>query len=309
MAESTLAPELAADAYRAASSLPQDPSAYVEKLTFELMYHASFGEIGRSISPARELIALSSTLPRPSVQCRTIFNAAAGLLRAGALVEGCASLRTSYEVALGAGLPGPQQLSASLLANILLMTGRTDEARLWWERSLAVMDQLDAHEIALEFYSTAIQFAMAEGDYRAANMWLDRSQEQIPRGRVGSPGLHFAALRLRLKQLSESYDCTETELRELLECHLGHRTQHHHDEVMETVWHALARKDRVAEAQALVSEYFTVHRRHQLPVTRGLMRILDQGCAAARAVHDHLARSEVLAEETLVHRQSPIVGQ
>jgi tetratricopeptide (TPR) repeat protein len=274
--EVLLSPALAHEAYAIAASLPENQSAATDKVILELIYHASFGDVQYAIDPSKRLILIAEEAKTASSKCQMLVYAAGGLLRAGQLSEGCTALENAYTVALAAGLSTGQQRAANLLACVLRETDRIDEARAWYARSLFAFDRLGGRETACDFYSNCIQFAIADGDYDAATEWLRRAFEEAPRARIGGTGLVFSALQLRVKQLSESYDCPDAELDELLEAHLRHRGLHHHDEILEAIWHALARKGRVAAGTALVHEYFAKYRRHKLPVVPGLQRILNQ---------------------------------
>jgi hypothetical protein len=125
----------------------------------------------------------------------------------------------------------------------------------------------------LGFFSNCVLFAMGSADFVEARYWVDRALAEIPSASVGHAGLHFRALELRIRQLAERYDCSEPELEDLLGLHIRFRGFGHHDEVMEAVYHALARKAREREANVLLEEYLRRFRRFRWPIAPGLAEL------------------------------------
>jgi hypothetical protein len=275
VAEALLSAELGAEAYEAGSRVDVDESSLVDRLLFEMMHQASFGDVDCAVAPARRLIALAASQPKATTRCRMLTFGSAGLIRAGLLDEGCDVGRAAYDVATACRLRTWQQRAATMLATWLREADQLVEALMWHERSRAAFEHVDGRENAVDFYSNCVQFAMEAGDYAQALEWLRRARSDYPRARVGGAGLHFRALELRVRQLTDtSYDLPQSELSELLDIHLRLRGIHQHDDMLEALWHALARKGRTAEGDALVRDYFTRYRRHRLPVGARLREVL-----------------------------------
>ena len=76
-----------------------------------------------------------------------------------------------------------------------------------------------------------------------------------------------------MKQLAESYDCSDDELQELLKGHFLGQGVGHHDEVIVTIWNALVRKGRIEYANSLVRDYMNRHRRIRWPLSPELKAI------------------------------------
>jgi hypothetical protein len=188
------------------------------------------------------------------------LTSASGLLRAGNL-EGTEALEACYAIATEHRLTTIQFRAASHLATFLRDAGRTAEGGVWQQKASAAFDQLGGCDKMLGFFSNCVLFAIASANFDVARQWVGRALSEIPLARVGHAGLHFRALELRIKQLVERYDCSEPELADLLDSHVRYRGFGHHDEVMEAVWHALARKAREREGDVLLEEYLRRYRR------------------------------------------------
>ena len=94
--------------------------------------------------------------------------------------------------------------------------------------------------------------ALDAGDLAGAAVFIRQALATVAEARWGHAGLYFRALELRLRQLEDGYECSDAELDHLMKMHLSNRGLGHHDEVVETLWHALARKGRVTEADSLL---------------------------------------------------------
>jgi hypothetical protein len=162
------------------------------------------------------------------------------------------------------------------LACSLRDDGRGVDARNWHNSERALFAQRDCQEGLATHLSNCALFAMDELDFEGARAAIGRAVRDVPVARIGHAGLHFRALDLRVKQLADDYDCTEPELAELLTLHMRFRTLGHHDEVMETLWNALARKGRAAHANSLLLEYVTRHRRLRGSLSPGLRMLGEQ---------------------------------
>jgi hypothetical protein len=199
------------------------------------------------------------------------------------LDEGVAAIETCYQLASDQRLLTAQYRAASHLAGVLRDAGRVEDSLKWHQKAWVAFDQLGGQEKLASFFSNCAQFAMAVADFSVAKEWVSRALRELPSAQVGHAGLHFRALELRIKQITESYDCTEHELQELLDVHLRHRAFGHHDEVMEAVWYALARKGRETEGDKLLHQYLRQYRRLRWPVTQGLATLVANRRAERRS--------------------------
>jgi hypothetical protein len=274
-AEDLLSEELAADAYAAAQSVNGIGDAVRYRLEFEVVYHASFGDLDFAARSARDLLALATGQSSSAAECRMRLTSGSGLLRAG-LLEGVDTLETCYRIASDHHLITAQYRAASHLAGFLRDSRELDQSLVWQERAAAAFELLQGREKLAGFFSNCALFAMAAGDLKAAQQWVSRANAEVPSVQVGSAGLHFRALELRIRQLMDADDCQDGELEELLDAHLRYRVFAHHDEVMEVVWHGLGRKGRVCQANDLLDAYLNTHRRLRWPITQGLAEIAEE---------------------------------
>jgi hypothetical protein len=273
VAEDLLSTQLANEARACALSIPSTDDVRTHRLEFEVIYHASFGEVDLCRDPARELLARADAELNPAAQSRMRVTAGSALLRAGLLDEGIKALETCYQVAADHRLLTAQYRAATYLAAVLRDAGQLEVSISWQQMACSAFSHLDEREKLVGFFSNCAAFAIADGQLAIAEHWVKRALAEIPRARVGHAGLHFRALELRIKQLAYSYDCSSAELGELLDAHLRYRGFGHHDAVAEVVWYTLAAKGRPLEANQLLDEYLHRYRRLKWPVTQGLMLI------------------------------------
>jgi DNA-binding SARP family transcriptional activator len=284
VAEDLLSPELATDAYASALSITDTDDARVHRCEFEMIYHASFGDLDRAAEAALNLLAFAEAEVNLAAQCRMTLTAGGALLRAGRFQEGVSALEACYRLACDHRLATARHRSASNLACVLRDAGRAEAGLAWQQRASAAFEQLDPPDKPAGFFSNCALFAMADGDFALAQDWVSRALKEVAPAQFGHAGLHFRALDLRIRQLANSYDCTEHELQELLDLHLQYRAFGCHDEVMEVLWHALTRKGREKEGDKLLDEYLHQHRRLRWPVTPNLAALAARSCRGLRSV-------------------------
>jgi DNA-binding SARP family transcriptional activator len=284
-AEDLFSEDLARDAFAKAESAGDADDVAAYRREFQVIYHASFGDLDKAVDAARKLLTLADSETSLAAECRMRLTAGGALLRAGLLDEGVAAVETCYAVATNHRLITAQYRAASHLAGVLRDARNVEASIKWHDKASKAFEQLGGRERLAGFFSNCAQFAMAAGDFTLAKEWVARALREVPSAGVGHAGLHFRALELRIKQITDSYDCTDDEIQELLDSHLRYRSFGHHDEVMEAVWHALARKGLNKEGDRLLDEYLHKYRRFRWPLVQGL-RTLAEARPPARASLD-----------------------
>jgi hypothetical protein len=275
-AEVLLSEELARNAKSLARLCQSSTDVGTYRLEFEVIYNASFGNLDLASQAARQLVRVADGCANLAAACRLRLTSGCALIRAGLLDEGIEVLEAGYHTATKHRLTTIQYRAANYLAVVFLDARGVVEGRVWHERASTVSEQLERHDGVAEFFSNCALFAIAAGDLDSAKRWVDRATLEVPAAGVGGCGLHFRALALRIKQLAASYDCPSQELDELLGLHLRYREFAHHDEVMDALWHALDRKGRTSEADCLLVEYLSRHRRLRWPLAYGLAHLTQE---------------------------------
>lgn len=282
-AEDLLSEQLASEAFSTAQSL-SEVGTESQVLGFEVVYHASFGDLDAAGEAAGKLLALARIQPNYAAACRMLLTASGGLLRAG-VTEGLQALERCYAIASEHRLAGMQFRAATSLAGFFFDSGQIGESLAWHRKAMLAFEQLGGRDKVGAFFSNCVVLSLLVGDIDAARTWVRRALQDVPAASVGHAGLHFRALDLRVKQIGDGYVCSDEELDELLALHRRYRGLGYHDDVMEAVWHALERKGRAAEADALLREYLQSHRRLKSPIPPTLSQLANSrfgyvGCAA-----------------------------
>jgi len=270
MAEELLSVDLAEEAFDAARDIPEHPELEPERFRLRLMNALMSGRHDEAIAASRR--AMAEIHGNAAVMCRTLWLCGFGLLRAGLLDAGCAALEAVHDRARGARLHSHEFSAALALACVLRDAGRTGDALAWHAKASLLAERSTSDRRSLNHFANCVLFALDRGDFAEARRSLARWRE-IPASKSGYPQLIFLALEIRMRQLEESYDSTDDELRDLLDGHFRARSLGHHDEVMVTLWHALARKGRVEYADELLRAYLEEFRQLRWPLCPELRQL------------------------------------
>jgi hypothetical protein len=270
--EDLLSEGYALDAAAVAQSVADTEDLASIRREFEIIYHASFGDLGLAVGAARWLRERTAAERNFALACRRELTAGGALLRAGLIQEGAEALERCYAIATDHRLTTFQHRAATFLAGFL-RDAQSPQAFDWQERAERAFNDSGQREKLAGFFSNCAMFAIDAGDLDLASAWVARAFREVPSAQVGVAGLHFRSLQLRLRQLRDSYDCSDEELSEMLDTHIRYRTFGNQDEMMESLWHALARKGRTVEADALLQEYVGRHRRIRCALPKGLAQI------------------------------------
>jgi DNA-binding SARP family transcriptional activator len=274
LAEELMSPCLATEAFEAANAATAESTEPApDRFRLDLIYCVASGRFEEAIALARA--GANERSGSVTQICRRTWLAGFALLRAGLLDEGCAATETCFNMASDAHLQSIAKYAAVSLACVLRDAGRVAEARLWHSRATDLVDRHVAIRRSLNHLSNCVLFALDDGDYDAARRALQRAAD-IPASRSGLSRLVFLALEVRVRQLEESYDCSDDELTELLEGHDRGQAVGHHDEVVVTIWNAFVKKRRIEDAKSLVRAYLNQHRRIRWPLSPELKAITRQ---------------------------------
>jgi tetratricopeptide (TPR) repeat protein len=270
LAEEVISADLTTEAFEAANAATAEAiEPLPDRFKLDLVHYVVSGRFEEAVALARA--GAQARDGNITEVCRRIWLAGFALLRAGLVDEGCASIETCFKMASDAHLHSTAAYAAVSLACVLRDAGRVAEARSWHIRAAGLINRHVAIRRSLNHLSNCVLFSLDEGDFEAARRALQRAAE-IPASRAGLSRLVLLALEVRVKQLAESYDCSDDELQELLDGHLLGKGVGHHDEVIVTIWNALVRRRRVEYANALASGYLS-DRRIRWPLSPELKTI------------------------------------
>jgi DNA-binding SARP family transcriptional activator/tetratricopeptide (TPR) repeat protein len=271
LAEEIISTGLATEGFEAANAATTGAIELApDRFKLDLVYYVVSGRFEEAVALARA--GAKSRDGSVTQVCQRIWLAGFALLRAGLIEEGCASIESCFKMAMDAHLHSTAAWAAVGLACVLRDAGRTSEARSWHARAAGLLNRDVAIRRLLNHLSNCVLFALDEGDFEAARRALQRAAE-IPASRAGVSRLVLLALEVRVKQLADLDDCSDAELKELLDGYFLGRGVGHHDEVIVTIWNALVRRRRVEYADALVRDYLNRHRRIRWPLSPELKEI------------------------------------
>jgi DNA-binding SARP family transcriptional activator len=271
LADELMSPSLAAEAFEAASRVAVEPDGPY-RFGLDIVYYVVSGKLDQAIALARS--GAANRKGTADHICRRLWLSGFALLRAGVLDEGCAILEECFHRARDADLKSMATCAAVCLACVLRDAGQATTARGWHSRAAALATRPSLSRRLLNHLANCVLFALDEGDFAGAKAAV-RQAADIPACRTGLSRLIVLALEVRVKQLADSYDCSNDELNELLEGHRLGKGTGHHDEVVVTIWNALVRKGRTDYANALVGD-FVNNRRIRWPLSPELRAIKGQ---------------------------------
>jgi DNA-binding SARP family transcriptional activator len=265
LSEELLSPSLATEAFEAANRATAAADGEpLDRFKLDLIYHVVSGQFERAIALAR---TAAETPDRSSGRmCKRVWLAGFALLRVGLIDEGSAIVARCFAMASERQLHSRAACAAVTLACLFRDLGRTAEAREWHARAVALMSSHVEIRRSLNHLSNCVLFALDERDFAEARRALDLAGA-IPAAKAGLARQIFLALEMRVKQVAESYDCTDAELQELLDGHALGKSVGFHDEMMVTLWNALVRRGRAPEANALVRDYVSRDRGTRWPLS------------------------------------------
>jgi tetratricopeptide (TPR) repeat protein len=270
LAEDLMSPDLAAEAFDAVGPARLDDSdTSPGRVGMELIYYALLGRLNDSITLARRAVDYAGRTP--GEDCRVLSLCGFALLRAGQLAEGRSMFEQCFRKASRYRLYSLQLHAAVALACVLRDAELYPDA-LHWHGVATELLRRGSGRLSLGYFANAVLFAIDRRDFECAVGWLDRASE-IPAVRSGYPELIFLALRIRVRQLDEGYVCSEAEVHELLKGHFKARGLGHHDEVVVTLWHALATHGRTSYGDELLRDYLVDHRKMRWPLCPELRQL------------------------------------
>jgi tetratricopeptide (TPR) repeat protein len=242
--------------------------AVAKRLAFEMIYEGGFGDPRRARVAAREVAAwarLGSIERYP-----LLINAAIAQYRIALPNEAEETLRLAWDRARQYEFVFAEANVALTLARLFWSTERLEECivqhRLVTE---LVAHSLDA-EICVDHSILGARLATLQGRYSEAASYIARARA-FPHAQLAHPDLLLRCCELDIRLATESAGVGDVELEQLLALHLRARGLGLQDEVMATVVRCLDRADRSSEAQHLLREYLSTHRRDGFPVPSWLI--------------------------------------
>jgi DNA-binding SARP family transcriptional activator/tetratricopeptide (TPR) repeat protein len=234
------------------------------RLSFEIVYHCSFGDRLKSVELAHELFAHARDYNRVPFAIRYMRYAAHTLRCHGKIEEAIKAYETAYDAAQSLHAPLAMANCAASLTATYMHVAELDAAEQWMSRAVSCRVPDKATLLDIHLLSNWCELAIKQGDIVAASKYLDRVDAANPTNASSRSKTHKLSLRTAIA-LAENRELTVEDLRGFRNCFEVTRRSTHQDFAVSTLTLALSRHGRVTEAREL-AENFVLYDRRELSV-------------------------------------------
>lgn len=246
---------LAERAYSAVMDL-RTSASHMDRLLVDVVYHATFGNSAQGVRAIEELRTLAPTLSSVVEQLRAARSVIVGLLVSGRPADAIATADYYRRRATELGLYSRVYEFTALMSVCFIATEE-------WERGAQWMQELetppDARWVTLT-NQLRVQLAFWRKDARQAREFLIALEEAA--NDEGTRNQAFiCSARLRLKQLSADFVCSEAEFRDFFAVYERTKRFVSDDDLAMALAEDLRRRGRPFEALALLDSYVSDARR------------------------------------------------
>jgi hypothetical protein len=266
-------------AQRAIESLPNEvlgDANTLNRLEYQLIRHAAFGDSADSVAVAAEIVKLSRGAA-PVPRLRLQLNAALAYWRANFVDQAVETIVRCFEDATACHAHRLRLTSALQAADYFLDLGDEELGLRWFNQAVAVTVEVPALSNEFNLHVLTLELLMEGGDANGARDALSRA--------IAAQSFEGSALRsrwqrvfeLRLRQICGGPQTTDEELHALLSepCEISPMTGIRDLEIA-TACRALVATGRLEAADAVVSTYCTSGRGSRAPLTHPLRKAIEE---------------------------------
>jgi DNA-binding SARP family transcriptional activator/tetratricopeptide (TPR) repeat protein len=274
-ADNMCAREDGRDAWLAVADLLQEPTDMsVERLTLEMIYHVSFGDISIGARRATELFARLGEGDPVFVRARVIRNVADALRYSGEEARARSLMRTAYQFAAECSSTDGARVAADKLARMAVDRGDIADATRWIDLLERWTPATDDSIAECAYVDTRTRVALEAGLVSKANtIFQSCVRREVPEWEIRTRR-SLIALRTSMLLASSNELIPASIVDELLEIH--HRAHHAtgHDALVVALVSALDRNGDIRKAHSVMSAYLTLHRRERSSLSVQLGRLV-----------------------------------
>jgi hypothetical protein len=268
---------MAHEAFHAVSGLRADPTVVKEaRLELELIYYCSFGDLGQSEHVAKEWLQHATQRPRDSTRTRMLLYGGIALSYAGLQAEARMTLLDGFQLAAELDMHHLAGAVAHELSGLAFRRGELQEARRWAAESLR-----RSRLIRVAFGLPAalmmnVSVALCGREYDNASAWLDELEQDPVVRYYARARAWVIGYRLWLNLLHARRGPTNDELEEFLGYYRLTRVLVGMDHLTVIAYDLLRASARGQEAEQILRDYVTAHRRDRTPLLPALAALLDE---------------------------------
>lgn len=243
----------------------EDSSEQLAKLRVQLVYNASYGNLEQALAVAQQLLRLHRRDCKPTALVRTLSWTALPARRAGDFDTARSRLSEALDICLRYSLEYGAMLSCIEIAACCIESSSIEEAQLWYPRAIEWSKRADPSIGHPSILLLGARLALMNGDPGESSRLL----AQIPSPSAKRSDVRFrtewlaTSLGIGLMEAESSIPAATIELEGL---HRGIRSFGGQDFPTSRLIAGLRSMGRNAEAEGLLNEYVTVHRRERSPL-------------------------------------------
>jgi DNA-binding SARP family transcriptional activator len=251
------------------------------KLEARMVFHTNFGDLDHGLRAARQLVEEQRLRGDVGELFRANCNAATVCRVAGLFDEAETLFRTALEIAESRGLVAAEQRVIPHLANISLEIGKVDQARLFYQRLVAMPVSATNRFSLVERQALGVRLALYDGKGEEAHRMLPVSMEETFEDPFFQRRTYNLALHAAV-QLATSGRASEELTAKLEESFLKTRYGIHQAYPAFVLYVALKENGALKRAKRHLSEYCGTFRREPWPAPSHLLRTLENAVSQHR---------------------------
>jgi DNA-binding SARP family transcriptional activator len=266
--------DFATQAFAALTDVLQSRQNSPECEEFLSIYHSSVAEFDLSIEPARRLLTCAATASAAAA-ARLQQSAFVTLWRAGCSAEAIAALHTAYESCRRASHRRFRLVCASLLISTHSDVGDDEESAAWHRIADDVAERYPPAPGVSEYATARILAAIDNDRLNDAETWYQETARATDADGYRQYRHWMGTLRFCIDQETSNVKLNDLDAAALMQ-RAGRRLPGEDADLeMRVLWRDLVLKNRLEEADELLTRYLTQYRSSHAPLRRGLRRIVE----------------------------------
>jgi len=241
----------------------------LRSLYFQLVYHASFGDLDHVVSLASRLAVQAQSAASPTAHVRFLANAGVAFFRAGLGNEAEDALLKAAQIAGENRLPTLQLAQLGRLAHFAIACDQRAKAEDYLRLADAVRSKCQSASLTGSYCWVRAVLLILDADYVAADRWISDCEALLPGLKVGKKKLSAQALRLLIKT-GRGDPISLDEVEGVVGQYEAAKVSSLDDMVMLGIATALSYCGERARAKSLVQDYLRVWRRDRMPAPAAL---------------------------------------
>lgn len=239
------------------------------RLSFEIVYHCSFGDRLKSVELAHELFAHARDYNRVPFAIRYMRYAAHTLRCHGKIEDAIKAYETAYDAAQSLHAPLAMANCAGSLTATYLHVAEFDAAQRWISQAVSCRVPDKATLLDIHLLSNWCELSIKQGDLAAASNYFARIDAANPTNASSRSKTHKLSLQTAIA-LADNRELTTEDLREFRKCFEVTCRSTHQDLAVATLSLALSRHGSSNEARELAYRYVRSDRRELSVFSRDL---------------------------------------